>query len=492
MKRKQTDQLPKSFSFLKDAFVRNSDVVINEDLFALSAPGQFASFYCKGMLNKQLLEESILPFLLKCLETGRDINPQLLQERYAVIEHQLDKSSFPKIEASLFSGHYLLLNNQTGKLISINAASIPKRNPEESNTELSIRGARDGFVEDLETNIALIRKRCKSASLYCDYFTVGTRSQTSVCLLYLGDVVNPDLIKRVTKRINQINVDFIISSNQLEEILSDTTYTLFPLLDNSGRPDYAVQTLAQGRFVIVVDGSPSCLIGPASLELIIKSPEDANAHFFMVSFERLLRILSLFVTIFLPGLWVALTNYHQDQIPFPLLATLTLSRSGLPISLPIEMFIMIVLFELFKEAGARLPKAVGQTVAVLGGLIVGDAAIRAGLTSPTTLVVVAITMIASYTFVNQSLSGNVIYLRLLVLILCSMFGLFGFFICIFSVLILVSSLHSFDFPYLSTLSKPNVKDMIKAVIKLPFSLMKERNESMQTQDTTRQKGTQDE
>jgi hypothetical protein len=305
-------------------------------------------------------------------------------------------------------------------------------------------------------------------------------------LLYIDDIIDPDLVIRIENRLSKINIDALISSSELEEVLSDSVFSIFPLMHNTGRPDFAVQSLIQGRFVLIVDGSPTVLIGPASLGITLKSPEDAHASFYMVSFERLLRFTGLFTTISLPGLWVALTTFHQDQLPYPLLATLTLSRTGLPLSLPLEMLIMVVLFELFKEAGARLPRAVGQTVAVLGGLIVGDAAIRAGLTSPTTLVIVAITMIASYTFVNQSLSGNLLFLRIFTLFMCGLFGLFGFFVAMLSLFLLLGSLRSFDYPYLATLASPKGADMIKTFFKAPFSFMKNREIAMYTKDSTRQ------
>lgn len=467
-------------------FRHNTDVVVKNDLIAEKNNSVYTLLFCKGLINVQLLEDRLLPFLNNVIREDTNAIYPSLKSLYVVHEISIDSANKRKIEQSLFSGQVLLTNSENPCVYVINLADTPKRTPEESNTEISIRGARDGFIEDLETNFALIRKRLKTASLSSKSFNIGRRSQTAVSLLFIEDIIDPDLVVRVEERLSRIDIDALVSSSELEEELSDSTFSIFPLIDNTGRPDFAVQSLIQGRFVIIVDGSPTVLIGPASLAITLKSPEDAHASFYMVSFERVLRVTGLFTTISLPGLWVALTTFHPDQLPYPLLATLTLSRTGLPLSLPLEMIIMVVLFELFKEAGARLPRAVGQTVAVLGGLIVGDAAIRAGLTSPTTLVVVAITMIASYTFVNQSLSGNLLFLRIFNLMMCATFGLFGFFISMLSIFLLVGSLRSFDYPYLESFASPDATNTIKTFLKVPFNLIKKRSSYLHSKDITRQ------
>lgn len=469
-------------------FHDNIDVIIRKGLFSNLTSCPYTLLFCKGLTDVQMIEESLLPYLSDLLEKGEAADRTTIGNRYAVEERRLYKDDLQRIERNLFSGQVILLNEASSQVYSIDLSNAPKRQPEESNTEISIRGARDGFIEDYETNFALIRKRLKSSSLHSKSYTIGRRSQTSVSVLYIKDIIDQDLVDRVHGRLSELDLDVLVSSSDLEEALSDSYFSIFPLLDNTGRPDYAVQSLIQGHFVIIVDGSPTVLIGPTSLGVTLKSPEDANASFYMVTFERFLRFTGLFTTVSLPGLWVALTTFHQDQLPYPLLATLTLSRTGLPLSLPLEMIIMVVLFELFKEAGARLPRAVGQTVAVLGGLIVGDAAIRAGLTSPTTLVIVAITMIASYTFVNQSLSGNLLFLRVYTLLMCALFGLFGFFIAMLSLFLLLGSLRSFDYPYLSALASPKFTDLLKLIFKIPFPLMKQRDASMFPQDSSRQGG----
>jgi len=208
--------------------------------------------------------------------------------------------------------------------------------------------------------------------------------------------------------------------------------------------------------------------------------------FYYVSVERILRIAGLIVALFFPGFWVAISAFNLDQIPFPLLATIVISRLGLPLSGPLDMFLMIGLFELFREAGMRLPKAVGQTVAVVGGLIVGDAAISAGITGPTTLVVSAMTAVSTFTLVNQSLSGSVTLIRFFVLTLSCLFGMLGFFLSLFLLVVYLSSLTSFGMPYLAPLSPIRFREVPFSLLSLPRKLYKKRPEMYKPRDPTRQ------
>ncbi|WP_280206886.1 spore germination protein [Brevibacillus sp. AY1] len=233
----------------------------------------------------------------------------------------------------------------------------------------------------------------------------------------------------------------IINSAILEQKLSDQSFSLFPLLDYTGRPDYAIYMLVEKKVLVLVDGSPVALIGPTTLMEQIKSPEDDQYPIIYVWSERILRLGGIWIAIFLPGFWIALSAYNIEEFPFQLLATVTQGRMGLPFSAPMELFGILFIFEFLREAGARLPKTVGQTLALVGALIIGDASIRAGITSPSMLFIGSLTVVASFTLINQSLSGAVTVARFLVFFLAAILGMFGF---IMSILIIVY--------YLSTLT----------------------------------------
>lgn len=445
--------------------------------------------YCDGMIDVQQLNEFLYSQLRRLLSYG----PSGEQSSEAALPFQ--SQNFYRIEGhdavetmiqQVFSGNLVLFFEETKSMHVVQMSAAPQRETSESNTEISIKGPRDGFTEAIETNIALVRKRLKTPSLGVEYFQLGTRSITSVALLYMTDITNRDLLDEVRRRIHKIDIDGVLSSQLLEEALADSSYSLFPLVEYMGRPDYIAAGLLRGRFAIVVDGSPMVLMAPSNIMTLLKSPEDMHLPFYYVALERVLRMIGLCVALFFPGFWVAISAYNLDQIPFPLLATIVVARLGLPLSGPVDLVLMIGLFELFREAGMRLPKAVGQTVAVVGGLIVGDAAINAGLTGPTTLVVAAMTAVATFTLVNQSLSGSVTFIRLFVLVLSCLFGMLGFFLSVFLIVVYMSSLTSFGIPFLSPLSPIRFKEAMFAMLKLPASWYKKRPSMNAPHDPTRQ------
>ncbi|MDR7237721.1 spore germination protein [Neobacillus drentensis] len=483
MKSKQTIYIEE----IKNWFEGSSDIVTKNRTYTETANHSLEFLYCPNLVDMKYMNEVIFPNINAVMGKEAHFNIDLLSNVLEISKLKDGKNIKAEVEQKLFSGELVIFSHEINDLYFISVANVPKRSPEESNLETSVRGPRDGFVENISDNMALIRQRLKTSSLKSTEFTIGERSGSKLLLLYLDDIINPSILADVTKRLKSIKIDAVISSYQIEEFLYDNPFSLFPLIDYIGRPDFVVNSLTQGRFVILVDGNPTCLIGPTNLNQILYSPEDANDSFYYISMMRILRIFAVFVTIFLPGLYIALVTFHPDQIPYSLVATISVSRIGLPLSAPVEVVFMLVLFELFKEAGVRLPKTVGQTVAVLGGLFIGDAAIRAGITSPSCLVVIAITVIAGYTLINQNMAGNLVLLRFIVLVFSSILGLFGFFMSFFLLLVYVVSLESFGQPYISFLSKPNKADIIKNFLKLPYRLLKKRNQSYSPIDGDSQK-----
>jgi hypothetical protein len=463
---------------LKSWFEGSADIVMRFRFYnEKSLKHSLLLLYCPNLVDMKYINEVIFPNINTVFENNGEFNSGLLSNLIEVTKLQESTNIKIEVEEKLFTGELIIFSYELDELFFIPVANPPKRSPEESNLETSIRGPRDGFVENISDNMALIRQRLKTSSLKVMEYTVGERSRTKLLLLYIDDILNPSILEDVKNRLDSLKLDIVASSYEIEELLYDNSFSIFPLMEYIGRPDYVVQSLNQGRFVIIVDGNPTCLIGPTNFNQILFSPEDVHESFFYISLVRMLRFIAAFTTIFLPGFYISLTTYQLDQIPYSLVATLSVSRLGLPLSAPAEAFIMLVLFELFKEAGVRLPKAVGQTVAVLGGLFIGDAAIRAGLTSPTMLVIVAITVISGYTLINQNLAGNIVILRFIVLSLSAFLGLYGFFISLFFIIINLVSTESFGQPYISYLSKPNKQDVIKNFLKLPLRFLKRRNQA---------------
>jgi len=472
---------------LLDSFEDSSDIKIRTKSYSDGETLHFIkAIYCHNLVNTEYISQ-VLPKIYEIVKKENILNYELISNVVETNKIDKQKNVLNQIEEGLFSGNLVILSSFLNDIFLIPVANLAKRSPEESNIETSVRGPKDGFVENISDNMGLIRQRLKTSSLKSIEFFIGERSKTKVILLYMDDILNPIILSTVKERLHSLKLDIVVSSYEIEELLYDHSFSIFPLMDHTGRPDYVVQSVNQGRFGILVDGNPTCLIGPTSINQLLYSPEDIHGSFFYANLVRYLRMLALLTTILLPGFYLALITYHLDQVPYPYIATIAVSRLGLPLSSTIETFIMLAFFELFKEAGVRLPKAVGQTVAVLGGLFIGDAAIRAGLTSPTMLVVIAITVISGYTLVNQNIAGNIVILRVFVLICSTMLGLLGFFSALFLVLTHVASLTSFGQPYALTATKPNKVDIMAMIFRLPQKFLKKRHQALNPIDDTRKK-----
>ncbi|WP_010283097.1 spore germination protein [Bacillus timonensis] len=423
------------------------------------------AFYCKGMLDTTQLNEYFNRILLSIdKEKPRDYSEELPPVRHI--------DSMKEMMNLVFSGSLIIFQEGTPFFHGFDISKVPKRDPQESTTEVSIKGPKDSFTEEMNVNISLIRKRMKSEQLYSECFTLGSLSKTEVSLLYLHDKADQRIIEEVRKRLNDFQGESVVSSGQLEQWLSDRTFSLFPLFDYVTRPDFTIECMLRGRFILIVNGSPSVLIGPINVFELIKSPEDVHFPYYLVLFGRFIRIIGLLVAIFLPGFWVSLSSVNIDQLPFALLATVVVSREGLPLPLGLEAIFILGLFELLREAGVRMPTVLGQTVSIVGGIIIGDAAIRAGLASPTMIVVIALTAVASYTLVNQSLVGTVSILRVYNLFLSIFLGVYGLFIGFFSILIYLSTLESFKVAYLEPVASLTFKEYLAAMFIDPFKRKK--------------------
>ncbi|GAM14691.1 spore germination protein GerKA [Mesobacillus selenatarsenatis SF-1] len=446
---------------LKSFFRNYSDI----EFISIEENKNLQAFYCKGMLDSTQLNKYFNPILIS-------ISNKEPRDHFEMLPPVQHIKSMNEIVNLVFSGSLIVFREGTPFFYVFNISKVPQRSPQESSTEVSIKGPKDSFTEEMNINISLIRKRIKSEQLYCESFTLGSLSKTEVSLLYLHDKANWDIIQEVRQRLADFQGESVVSSGQLEQWLSERSLSLFPLFDYVTRSDYVIESMLRGRFVLIVNGSPSVLIGPSNMFELIKSPEDVHFPYYLVLLGRLIRIVGLVVAVFLPGFWVSLSSVNIDQLPFALLATVVVSREGLPLPIALEAIFILGLFELLREAGVRMPSVLGQTVSIVGGIIIGDAAIRAGLASPTMIVIIALAAVASYTLVNQSLVGTVSVLRVYTLLLSIFLGIYGLFIGFFSILIYLSILESFKVAYLEPIASLKFKEYLAALFVNPFDRKK--------------------
>ncbi|MBD7938970.1 spore germination protein [Cytobacillus sp. Sa5YUA1] len=447
---------------LEELFNQTSDIhlVTQQNVLTL---------YADGMISREQFNRYVHAIVTYFNEGYRSKEMTLQWPTFFKIHQTKDMVSH------LLVGYVIFYVNGGRNYFAIDIAQIPHRSPEDSQTEVALKGARDGFTEELHTNLALIRKRIKTEKLKSEVFQIGSETDTKTVLVYLEGKAKQNVIDEARKRLAKIDVESLISAGQLEQWLSDKTFSLFPLIDYITRPDFAAQCLLRGRFVIIVEGSPTVLIGPMNLLGMIKSPEDVHFPYYIVAFQRLLRVVCLFIAIFVPSFFLAITNINIDQLPYPLIATIVISRHGLPFSLPLESFLILLLFELLKEAGVRMPTALGQTISIVGGIIIGDAAIRAGLASPTLLVVFAVAAVATFTLVNQSLTGTVTILRLYTMLFSTFLGVYGFALSFISIVIYLTRLESFKVAYLEPITSLNFSKFLSAFMVNPFHRRKNDN-----------------
>ncbi|QTD40480.1 spore germination protein [Sporosarcina sp. Te-1] len=468
---------------LKILFQKSADVLFQEYIFNEQ---KVVFVVCDAMVDQQLLHGVVVKRVQEFCETTdpKQINADVLGLLHVPGLQQVKHKS--DVITLLYTGNVILYFENSNEIFSSNIANKPNRKPEETTLEVSVKGPRDDFIEDVSTNIAIIRKRIPTNSLCVEKFELGKRSKTTVALLYFNDVVDKNTLQTIQKRLNQVDMDIVFSGDLLMEKIEKSPL-LFPLHDYTGRPDHAVQSLARGRFLLFVDGTSYGIITPANIALLLKSGEDNEYSILFSSFERLLRFSGIVIGAMLPAFWLALTTFHQNQLPLQLLATVVVSSTGLPFPGVIEMLLMLFMFELFREAGLRLPAVIGGTISVVGGLIIGESAINAGITSPAMIVVIASSTIATYTLVNQSLVTAVSVIRLFFILLTAFFGLFGFFISLYFTIVYLAKIKVFGVPYLNFTSDLSLSSLSKTFLRLSPKQYNKRPKMLNPRDKTRSK-----
>ncbi|ARJ38841.1 spore germination protein [Sporosarcina sp. P21c] len=479
----KSDEKEIDINSMKQLFLKSADVQFQSYTFN-ERPVVFIT--CNAMIDQQLLNEVIVQRVQLMMNHLKDVTTE------EAIVAQLHIPDLKRVEdineagTLVYTGNLLLYFEEFGLLFSSNIAKKPNRNPEETKLEAPVKGPRDNFIEDVSVNIALIRKRLPTSSLSVEKFELGKRTKTTVALLYFDDIASKETLNSIKNQIKKVDMDIVFSPDLLMESM-DIKGVLFPRTNYTGRPDNAIQSLARGRFLIFVDGAAYAVILPINLFLLVKTSDDNENIAIYSSLERILRIFGLSIGITLPALWLALTTFHQDQLPLLLLATVVKANTGLPLPTTLEMLLMLLMFELFREAGLRLPIALGGTIGVVGGLIIGDAAIRAGITSPAMIVVIAASTISTFTLVNQSLVGSVSILRIFFIILTSFFGLFGFLMALYFTVLYLASIRTFGVPYMNIATDLSWETIQKSLLRLYPKQYKKRPNMLSPKDKTRNK-----
>jgi len=369
----------------------------------------------------------------------------------------------------------------------ISAYGPDVRSIEQSETESVIVGPHDAFNESLGTNLSIIRRRLKSNRLKVVQFEVGEVFKTKVCMLYIDGFANMDFVNRMSERIQGIEYSGVLDGSMFLQMIEDYPATIFPLYLSSERPDVAVSKLNEGRVLVLLDQSPSVIIGPTTVFEFFTSPDDYYSRWAVGTFLRLLRYVAFILTLTLTSMYVSITTYHYEMIPQNLLASMSESRSRVPFPPVLEALMMETTLELLREAGVRLPTKIGQTIGIVGGIVIGTAAVEAGFTSNILIIAVAMSAIASFVIPSYTMSGSIRLIRFLLIILSGMLGNFGFMFGLGLVIIHLSKLTSLGAPYTLPLAPIKPGDWKDTFIRGPFWMLSKRPTQSRTPNKTSNK-----
>ncbi|MGF7034268.1 spore germination protein KA [Paenibacillus mucilaginosus] len=395
----------------------------------------------------------------------------LLNEKLLAVGELKKTSTLPALCHSVLSGESVLLLNGRSTGLVLGTRKWKDRAVEEPNAQTVVRGPRDGFTESLRTNTALVRRKIKSPDLRMEARTVGRVTQTDVAILYIQGIVSEVVLDEVRSRMDRINTDAILESGYIEELIQDVTWTPFPTVYNTERPDALAAGLLEGKVAILIDGTPFALLVPALFAQFFQASEDYYQRADFATLLRVLRYLCFFVTLLAPSMYVAITSFHQELLPPELLIRLVAAREGVPFPAFIEALLMEITFEILREAGVRMPRTVGQSVSIVGTLVIGQAAVEAGLVSPSMVIIVSITAISNFVIPAFNMGISLRILRFIMMFLAASFGLFGIVVCLIGIVLHLCSLRSFGIPYMSPFAPFISDDQKDSIFRVPHWAM---------------------
>jgi len=472
----------KNIEYLKELLKDNSDVI-----FRTFNVGDWkaAIVYIDGMADKLLLDHYVLEPLMLCSK-GIEKTEQIKDNILSVTDMREVKKLSEGVNAAL-SGETLMFIDELNYAYVIATRFFPARGVGDPSGETVIRGARDGFTEVLRFNTALIRRRIRDTRLKVKLKAIGARSKTDVAIMFIDDIVNKQVLVELQRRIDKINIDAVFDSAYIEQLIEDNKYSPFPQIQSTERPDVVAAALYEGRVALVVDNSPFIIIVPATLPNLFQSPDDYYQRWMHSSMVRFIRMLSILISLTAPAFYVAITSFQPEIIPTKLAYAIAASREGVPFPAFVEAIIMELFLALLMEAVVRLPRPIGATIGIVGGLIIGQSAVSAGIVSPIMIIIVAITAITTFVTPNYEVTAAFRLVRFLLIIASAIVGLYGIVMGLIILLIHLVRLKSFGIPYLAPLVDTNMGDLKDLYIRAPISELKERPKYMKTGDKIRQK-----
>ena len=464
---------------IKKEFLDSPDIIIRDIKLG---DKNLSLVFIDELCNIEEINRSILFSLSKFCE--KDFSLEALQKKvitFCNAEILLNED----IEEKLLRGFAVLFKDNDKRALCFNTVMYPGRSVEEPPTSTVISGPREGFTETLKINLSLIRKRLPSKKLKVEELSIGRRTKTRINLVYFNDIVDLKVVDEIKRKLDKYDIDGVLDSYYLVKFLENRPNSIFRQIGNCEKPDIAVAKILEGRVVILVDGTPIALTIPYVMFEDFQSSNDYYSDAHRVSILRIIRVLGLFISIFLPGMYIALQLYHYKVLPLKFLVTIVNTTQNLPLNPFLEIFFIIVLFDILFEASVRMPKYLGMAISIVGALILGDTAVKAGLVSPPGVMIVALSAITVYIIPNQS--SQISLLRIVFAIIGGTLGFHGIMLGMLFLLAYLCNFDSFNTPYLAPYS-PYIKDDMKDfILKDSLTTMTKRPKSIPNENTTRLK-----
>ncbi len=483
--------LQDTIDFIQELLGENDDFIIRR--FSVYGTHSAALFYISNLVEQKTINHELLKPLMELpnhidkKELDKEVILSTLSEQILYQGQLKRETHLVKLVDAILSGETVLAMDGVQEAFHIDTRSIDKRAVDSPDTEQVIIGPREGFIERLGTNIGLLRYRLPTADFCVKTLKVGRLTKSKVAICYVKGISNQALVDEVEKRLKEIDTDAILDIGYIEQYIEDSHYTPFTQTLLTERPDSTIGNLIEGRVAILVDGSPFAMLVPAVFNQFYQATEDYCTRFLMGSFSRFVRMFALVFSLIVPGLYVSFISFNPELLPTDFAVAVAGGRSGVPYPAVVEVLILEVAMEILREATVRLPKQIGNALSIVGVLIVGDAAVQAGISSPITVVVIAITTIASFATPVYNAAFALRFLRFALAVLAGLFGLYGLMVGLIMVINHMLSLKSFGVPYLSPTSPWHTQGMKDSVIRFPFWWMPKRPIMFQSENKIREK-----
>ncbi|MHB1682894.1 MAG: spore germination protein [Bacilli bacterium] len=472
--------LASNLKAIKAQLGARSDLAERKFMVGQDKPVQAALIYLESMTDLAILNDNALKPLMQMQQVPNDnLMSHILGSVLTVAGSRLETFLSSAIQELLKAKSLILVDGET-QVIVIDAQAMEQRTVTEPATESTIRGPRAGFVEDINVNLALVRSRLRNSNLQIEKYQIGRRTNTEVCIMYLRGIVKEELVAEVRRRLSSIDIEGVLDSGHIEQWIEDAPFSLFPTVGNTEKPDAVAGKLLDGRVAILVDTTPIALTVPAVFADYFKITEDYYSRPFYSSFTRLLRYVAFLDSIFLPAFYVALENFQKELIPEGLIRGFANAREGVPFPLALEVLMMIVLYEWLREAGVRMPRPIGQAVSIVGSLVIGQAAVSAGIIGAPTVIVIATAAIT--TFLVPPLQDVSAMFRVIAVLVVSVLGLYGLFLLFYAMLVYLVDLRSFGIPYMTPLAPMRLNEWKDFIFRAPLQWLSRRSASLEVSD----------